>query len=495
VTHPLDLPVAHVAARVRDPDDPLTARALVEASLDRLQRLDPQLNAFLTVTPELALAHAAAVDARVRSGDGPPLPLAGLPLAVKDNLAVAGVRMTCGSRILEDYVPPVGATCATRAVLAGACVVGKTNLDEFAMGSSTENSAFGPTRNPYDLHRVPGGSSGGSAAAVAAGIVPLALGSDTGGSVRQPAAFTGTVGMKPSYGRVSRSGLTAFASSLDQVGPFARTVADAAALLQAIEGPDPLDATTRAFPEGVAPTPPEARGLRVGIVSAFAEAAEGDPDVARAFQRARTALRDAGAREIEVEIPDATDAAIAVYYVVAPAEASSNLARYDGVRYGRRGKASDLASLYAVSRAEGFGPEVRRRILVGTFVLSTGYAEAYYRRAMAARALLRDRFEAAFAKADVLLSPTTPTPAFRLGEKSGDPVAMYRSDVLTVAANLAGVPAISLPAGRTEAGLPVGLQLWGRTGADGALLGAAALLERLLGEGFVPPALVAEGAP
>jgi aspartyl-tRNA(Asn)/glutamyl-tRNA(Gln) amidotransferase subunit A len=490
VANPLDLPVATAAARVRDPKDFLTARALVELALQRIEALEPKVNAFLQVTSDLAREQAKAVDDRVARGEDPG-PLAGVPLAVKDNLAVPGVPLTCGSRILEGYVPPTWATSVQRAVRAGACVVGKTNLDEFAMGSSTENSAFGPSRNPYDLERVPGGSSGGSAAAVAAGMVPLALGSDTGGSIRQPAALCGIVGVKPSYGRVSRSGLVAFASSLDQVGPFGRTVEDATLLLEAIAGPDPLDATTVPYPQGVRPDGGAGlKGLRIGLPREMLRAStEGDPAMAAAFELARTAFREAGAVEVDVSIPLA-ERGIAIYYLVAPSEASSNLARYDGVRYGRRVDAKDLRSLYARTRDEGFGAEVKRRILIGTFALSAGYAVAYYKRAMAARGAMRRQFREAFDSCDVLLSATSPFPAFRIGEKAGDPLAMYLCDVLTVAANLAGGPAVSIPCGRTDDGLPLGLQVWGATGREDLMLGAARAMERALGTPYRPPALV-----
>jgi aspartyl-tRNA(Asn)/glutamyl-tRNA(Gln) amidotransferase subunit A len=489
--HPLDRPVEEMARRVRDPKDALTARALVDESLRRIEALDGRLHAFLHVAPALARSQADRVDARVAAGEDPG-PLAGVPLAVKDNLEVAGLPLTCASRILGGYVPPRDATVIARAVDAGACVVGKTNLDEFAMGSSTENSAFGPTRNPHDLDRVPGGSSGGSAAAVAARLVPLALGSDTGGSIRQPAALCGVVGFKPSYGRVSRSGLVAFASSLDQVGPFARSVADATVLQQAIEGPDRLDATTHgAWP---APAPPrtDLAGLRVGRVEELGLGASPDPEVSAALARAWTALGAAGARTVPLTVPLAGGAGLPIYYIVAPAEASSNLARFDGIRYGLRVPGEGLDGLYAATRGQGFGPEVRRRILVGTFVLSAGYADAYYKRAMAARRAIAAQLEAAFEQADVLLSATTPTPAFRLGEKSSDPVAMYVCDVLTVVANLAGVPAISIPAGVTAAGLPLAVQLWARTGHDAELLEAARLLEARLATPAPVPLLARE---
>jgi aspartyl-tRNA(Asn)/glutamyl-tRNA(Gln) amidotransferase subunit A len=496
--HGLDLPVAEAARRVRDPKDALTARALVDESLRRIARLDGRLHAFLHVAPELARAQADRVDEAVKQGRDPG-PLAGAPLAVKDNLEVAGLPLTCGSRILAGYVPPRDATVIARAVAAGACVVGKTNLDEFAMGSSTENSAFGPTRNPHDLACVPGGSSGGSAAAVAARLVSLALGSDTGGSIRQPAALCGVAGFKPSYGRVSRSGLVAFASSLDQVGPFARTVEDAALLHHVIAGPDPLDATSQPAAHAWSRTPPAApptslQGLRVGRVAEMGLGAKPDADVARALDGAWKTLGAAGARAVDVSVPLAGGAGIPTYYIVAPAEASSNLARFDGVRYGLRVPGEGLDGLYAATRGQGFGAEVRRRILVGTFVLSAGYADAYYKQAMAVRRALAAQMEAAFEQADVLLSATTPTPAFRVGEKASDPVAMYVCDVLTVVANLAGLPALSLPAGTTAAGLPVGVQLWARAGDDERLLAVARLLEARLGTPSPVPALAREGS-
>jgi aspartyl-tRNA(Asn)/glutamyl-tRNA(Gln) amidotransferase subunit A len=479
---PLDLPVAEQAARVRAPGDPLTARALVEASLARIAAGDERLHAFLAVTPDLARSQADAVDRAVAEGRDPG-PLAGVPLAVKDNLALAGVPLTCASRILEGYVPPRSATSVERAVRRGAVVVGKTNLDEFAMGSSTENSAFGPTRNPHALDRVPGGSSGGSAAAVAAGLVPLALGSDTGGSVRQPAAFCGIVGLKPTYGRVSRNGLVAFASSLDQVGPMARTAADAALLYEAIAGPDPLDATSRAFES---PPPGRLEDLRIGRVPELEVSASSDPDTAAAVSRAREVLLAPGGRAVDVAIPLA-DRGIPIYYLVAPAEASSNLARFDGVRYGLRAEGADLEGLYARTRDLGFGAEVKRRILLGTFALSAGYADAYYKRAMALRQALRRQFLAAFERADVLVTATAPSTAFRLGEHVDDPLAMYLADVLTVTANLAGVPALSVPCGRDGRGLPIGVQLWAAPGREDRLWLAAAALEQASGMGYVRP--------
>ena len=489
--NPLDLPVAEMAARVRNPDDPITAGELVQTALLRIDALNPAYNAFLCTTEDLALAQAEAVDEAVRAGRDPG-PLAGVPLAVKDNLTVPGAPLTCGSKILGGYLPPTGATSVDRAVAAGACVIGKTNLDEFAMGSSTENSAFGPSRNPFDPTRVPGGSSGGSAAAVAAGMAPLALGSDTGGSIRQPAALCGIVGVKPTYGRVSRNGLVAFASSLDQVGPMARSAEDARLLLSAMAGPDPLDATTRALP-GLEPTPAAADAAaylasqRVGWVEELDLAGQpGSEAVQAAIQGVRGTLADLGATSVPLSLPLITES-IPIYYIVAPAEASSNLARFDGVRYGLRAECSDLRSLYACTRDEGFGAEVKRRILIGTFALSAGYADAYYKRAMAARAALRRQFESAFEQADLLISATTPTTAFAIGEKTEDPLSMYLCDTLTVAANLAGIPAVSIPCGRDAGGLPLGLQIWGPPGSEGRLLDTATALETVTGQRYQAP--------
>jgi aspartyl-tRNA(Asn)/glutamyl-tRNA(Gln) amidotransferase subunit A len=490
VGSPLDLPVAEQAARVADPGDSLRAADLVEEALRRVAAAEPHVHAFLHVSEDLARRQAEAVDLRVRAGEAAG-PLAGVPIAVKDNLAVAGVPMTCASRILAGYVPPRSATAVRRAVEAGACVVGKTNLDEFAMGSSTENSAFGPTRNPFDTGRVPGGSSGGSAAAVATSAVPLALGSDTGGSVRQPAALCGVVGLLPTYGRVSRSGLTAFGSSLDQVGPMARTTEDAEVLLGAIAGPDGEDATARAFP------PPPHRseggvtvGLRVGVVEELEAGA--DPEVAAAVARAREGLVRHGASLVPLSVP-ALAAAIPVYYLVAPAEASSNLARYDGVRYGFRAPAEGLEEAYARTRDRGFGAEVKRRVLLGTFALSAGYADAYYKRAMAVRARLRAEAAGAFSRADVWVSATSPTPAFPLGEKADDPLAMYLCDVLTVPANLAGLPAVSVPGGRARSGLPIGVQVWAPPGREDLALAVGTAIRLATKTGYERPSL--HGAP
>ena len=486
---PLDHPVAEIAARVARGE--WKARDLVERSLARIAALDPRVHAFLHVGAEAARALADGLDRRVAAGE-PVGPLAGVPLAVKDNVAVAGQPLTCASRILGGYVPARDATVVARAVAAGAVVVGKTNLDEFAMGSSTENSAFGATRNPHDLTRVPGGSSGGSAAAVAAGMVPLALGSETGGSIRQPASLCGIVGHKPTYGRVSRSGLVAFASSLDQVGPLARTVEDAARLQAVIEGTDADDATTRAMAPCGDGAPASLAGLRVGLVDELDVSGEtADPDVRDAVRRARAAIERAGATPVRVSIPS-TRFGIPVYYLVATAEASSNLARFDGIRYGLRVEDTDLESLYAKSRDAGFGPEVKRRILLGTFALSAGYADAYYKRALAVQARLRAEFAAAFSTCDVLLSATSPFPAFAAGDKVDDPLAMYLCDVLTVGANLAGIPAISVPGGRTRTGLPIGLQVWAADGCDARCFSVGSAVSRAVGASYERPALCAE---
>ncbi|HKY34179.1 MAG TPA: Asp-tRNA(Asn)/Glu-tRNA(Gln) amidotransferase subunit GatA [Candidatus Polarisedimenticolia bacterium] len=459
-----------------------SALEIATACLDRIARVEPGIGAFLTVDAEGAQRQARLLDDR-RAAGAPAGILAAVPVAIKDVLCVRGMPTTCGSRILKGFFPPYDATCVERLRAAGAVIVGKANMDEFAMGSSTEHSAYGRTRNPWDGQRVPGGSSGGSAAAVAAREVPLSLGSDTGGSIRQPAAFTGTVGLKPTYGRVSRYGLVAFASSLDQVGPFARSVQDAALALQAMAGADPRDSTCSPVPvedyAAAARTPASLEGLRVGVPAEFM--GEGlDPEIQAAVERCIALLRDQGARVVEVPLPHSRHA-IAAYYVVATAEASSNLARYDGVRYGARAAdAPSLGAMYRRTRAEGFGAEVKRRIMLGTYALSAGYYDAYYLKAMKVRTLIRRDFELAFRQADVLLGPTTPSPAFRFGEKLDDPLSMYLSDIYTVTANLAGIPGLSLPCGFTRDGLPIGCQLLGRFFGERALLSAAAGLEAAL---------------
>jgi aspartyl-tRNA(Asn)/glutamyl-tRNA(Gln) amidotransferase subunit A len=461
------------------------SRSAVDICAESLARIDAQngaLNAFNTVTREQALSHAAAIDAHPHRTM---LPLAGVPVALKDNLCTRGVRTTASSRILEHFVPPYDATVVARLEAAGAVVVGKTNCDEFAMGSSNENSAFGPARNPWATDRIPGGSSGGSAVAVAAEMAPLALGSDTGGSIRQPAALCGLVGLKPTYGRVSRYGLLAFASSLDQIGPFSRTVEDAAIALTVLAGHDPADATSAAepVPDYAAALKGDAAGLRIGVPRALVGTGV-DAEVSAAFADALNVYQDAGATLIDIELPFAS-AAIPVYYLVATAEASSNLARYDGVRYGFRapgeggpGAQDDLRTMYGRTREQGFGPEVKRRIMLGTYVLSSGYYDAYYLKAQQVRTLIRRDYEEAFKRADVVAMPTTPTPAFRIGERVADPLQMYLGDIFTVSANLAGLPAISVPCGFTASSLPIGLQLTGRMFDEVTLLSAAHAYER-----------------
>jgi aspartyl-tRNA(Asn)/glutamyl-tRNA(Gln) amidotransferase subunit A len=449
----------------------VSAEEVTRGQLDRIGAVEPKVDAFLELLPERALAQARRLDAALASGSPAPA-LCGVPLAVKDVIDVCGVPTTCGSRILAGYRPPFSATAILRLEAAGAIVIGKTNMDEFAMGSSTENSAYKPTRNPWDRERVPGGSSGGSAAAVAARMAPLALGSDTGGSIRQPAALCGVVGLKPSYGRVSRYGLVAFASSLDQIGPFARTVEDCALASAALFGRDPQDATSapREVPDFPGGLGAGVRGLRVGVPWTFLEQGV-DAGVLVAFKQALATLESCGARLVEVALPHSPHA-IATYYLVATAEASSNLARYDGVRYGeRQGEAVDLQHMYGETRDRGFGAEVKRRIILGTFVLSSGYYDAYYRRAQQVRTLIRNDFDAAFAACDLVATPTTPTPAFRLGEKTADPLQMYLADIFTVPANLAGIPGLSLPAAPVL-GLPTGLQLLGRPFDEATLFAA-----------------------
>ena len=446
-------------------------------ALEAIAEANPSLNAFRAIAPERAMARAAELDAR---SDKARLPLAGVPIALKDNICTRGIPTTASSRILEDYVPPYDATVVQRLEAAGAIIVGKTNCDEFAMGSSTENSAYGPTRNPWALDRTPGGSSGGSAAAVAAGIVPIALGSDTGGSIRQPAALCGIVGYKPTYGRVSRYGLIAFASSLDQIGPLATTVEDAALVLEAIAGLDACDSTSSAMPVPKYTALLGAdtlRGTRIGVPRHLLS--EGvDADVMTAFDDGIAAARERGAEIVDVELPYSAQA-IPVYYVIATAEASSNLARYDGVRYGLRADRADaLIEMYEGTRGAGFGREVKRRIILGTYVLSAGYYDAYYLKAQQVRTLIRRDYDRALERADVIAMPTSPTAAFALGERTADPVQMYLSDVFTVGANLAGLPAVTVPCGFTRNELPVGLQLTGRAMDDGNVLRVADVYQR-----------------
>jgi len=454
----------------------------LEASLRRIARIDGKVHAFLRLTEEEARSAARESDER-RARNAPLSALDGVPIAIKDLFCQRGVETTAGSRILAGYVPPYDATVVRKLREGGAVLVGKLNMDEFAMGSSTENSAFGPTRNPWDLSRTPGGSSGGSAAAVAAKMVPGTLGTDTGGSIRQPAALVGCVGLKPTYGRVSRYGVVAFASSLDQVGPFAEDVRGAALLLQAIAGRDENDQTSssRPVPDYATALEGGARGLRIGIPAEYF--GEGlDPEVEASVRSAMDALGREGATLVPISLPNSPHA-IATYYIVATAEASSNLARYDGIRYGHRAQGPrSLIELYERTRAEGFGAEVKRRILLGTYALSAGYYDAYYLRSQKIRTLIRRDFEQVFAAGiDAVASPTSPTPAFKLGEKIDDPLAMYLNDIYTVPANLAGLPGISIPCGFSRAGLPIGLQLIGRPFEEAALLRIARAAERAVG--------------
>ncbi|MCM3902149.1 MAG: Asp-tRNA(Asn)/Glu-tRNA(Gln) amidotransferase subunit GatA [Pyrinomonadaceae bacterium] len=449
-----------------------TARRAVESSLDAAEGLNETLNTFLEIDRSGALNRAESITGR----EGV---LNGVPIAIKDNLCVRGMQTSSGSRILGDYHPPYNATVIERLLQAGAVIIGKTNCDEFAMGSSNENSAFGPVKNPWDVRRVPGGSSGGSAAAVAAGIVPVALGSDTGGSVRQPASLCGVFGLKPTYGRNSRYGLVAFASSLDQVGVFGRSVSDVATILEVIAGRDPHDATTADIPvpNYSAELTGDIQGLRIGYPRAlFGEGL--DTEVRASVESAIDAYRELGAEIVDVELPNAKSC-IAVYYIIATAEASSNLARFDGVRYGFRAEdAPELRQMYRRTRDEGFGAEVKRRIMLGTYVLSAGYYDAYYRKAQQVRALLREDFRKAFESCDAIITPTSPTPAFLLGEKVDDPLAMYLNDVYTVTANLAGVPGLNVPCGLSTDRLPIGFQLLGPYWSESLLFKLADAYER-----------------
>ena len=457
----------------------ISAVEACRVTLDRTSSMNAALNAFNHVAADRALERAAAIDRQRAAGErlGP---LAGIPIALKDNMCVRGMRTTASSKILHQFVPPYDATIVKRLESAGAVIVGKTNCDEFAMGSSNENSAYGPVRNPWNLDTTPGGSSGGSAAAVAAHCVPLALGSDTGGSIRQPASFCGVVGLKPTYGRVSRYGLLAFASSLDQIGPFARTVGDTAMALSAIAGHDPCDATssTADVPDYTAALTGNARGVRVGVPRAFVS--DGVDDRVRAsFDAALVTLRDNGATLVDIELPHAR-LAIPAYYLICTAEASSNLARYDGVKYGYRSPAATDASLktmYSKTRDEGFGAEVKRRIMLGTYVLSAGYYDAFYLKAQQVRTLLRRDYEQAFESVDVVAMPTSPIPPFRLGEKTDDPLQMYLADIFTVSVNLAGLPGISVPCGFAD-GLPIGFQLIGKMFDEATILRVADSFER-----------------
>jgi aspartyl-tRNA(Asn)/glutamyl-tRNA(Gln) amidotransferase subunit A len=472
-----DLGVRDAAARIRRRE--LSSVELVRAALARVAAVEPQVGAFLTVSDAEALAAADTIDRRVAAGDDPG-PLTGVPIGVKDIICTAGVRTTAGSRILEHFVPAYDATVVARLKRAGAVILGKLNCDEFAMGSSNENSAYGVTRNPWSTNHVPGGSSGGSGAAVAAREVPASLGTDTGGSIRLPAAFCGVVGIKPTYGRVSRSGVIAYASSLDQVGPFARDVGDAAVVLEAIAGHDPADSTAspRPVPSYGDALASGVRGLRLGLPKEyFVEGMQ--PEVDAAVRAAVGELERLGAVVELVSLPH-TEYAIATYYLIATAEASSNLARYDGVRYGLResGPGGSLAEMYEHSRAAGFGTEVKRRIMLGTYALSAGYYDAYYLKAQQVRTLIRRDFEHAFARCDALVTPVAPTTAFRIGEKTDDPLTMYLSDILTISVNLAGLPGLVVPCGADRAGLPVGLQIIGQPFDEATVLRIGAAYEQ-----------------
>jgi aspartyl-tRNA(Asn)/glutamyl-tRNA(Gln) amidotransferase subunit A len=451
---------------------------IARAALEKIEADNDQLNAYLTINREASLKLAEAMDADIQSAVKEK-PLAGIPVAIKDNMCVAGVRTTCGSRILGNYLPPYTATAVKKLEAAGAIIVAKTNLDEFAMGGSTENSAFGTVRNPVNTDYVPGGSSGGSAVAVAAGHVPVSLGSDTGGSIRQPASFCGIIGLKPTYGRVSRFGLVAYASSLDQIGPFANSAKDAARMLQVISGHDRRDSTSAnvEVPNFLSALTGDIKGLRVGVPpECFGEGL--DAEVKASVETAINKLKERGAEIVEVHLPH-TKYVVAVYYLIATAEASSNLARFDGVRYGHRTEdASSLSDLYRRTRDEGFGAEVKRRIMLGTFALSSGYYDAYYEKAQRVRAMLVNDFDEAFKKCDVIATPTAPTPAFKIGEKSDDPLAMYLGDIYTVTINLAGVPAISVPCGVSSNGLPIGIQLIGNHFDEARLLNSAYAYEQ-----------------
>jgi aspartyl-tRNA(Asn)/glutamyl-tRNA(Gln) amidotransferase subunit A len=451
----------------------ISAVELTRAVLDRINAVEPLIDAYITITADQAISDAEAADQAISRGDI--RPLTGIPLAVKDLICTRGVRTTCASKMLENFIPPYDATVMTKLNAAGAVMTGKVNMDEFAMGSSTENSGFKITRNPWDLNRVPGGSSGGSAAAVAADMCLGALGSDTGGSIRQPASHCGVVGLKPTYGRVSRFGLVAFASSLDQIGPLAKDIKDAAILMAAISGHDPRDATSvnREVPDYVAALTQDIKGLKIGIPKEY-HASEGiSPDVQVAVDGAAKIFKDLGAQFVDISLPH-TQYAVAAYYLIAPAEAGSNLARYDGVKYGfRTADASGLMDMYCRTRSAGFGPEVQRRIMLGTYALSAGYYDAYYKKASQVRTLIRRDFEKAFKICEIILAPVAPTPAFPIGQNIDDPLAMYLSDIFTLSANLAGIPGLSAPCGFSKQGLPIGMQLLGNFFDEQTLLTAA----------------------
>jgi aspartyl-tRNA(Asn)/glutamyl-tRNA(Gln) amidotransferase subunit A len=469
----LTLRQAHEKLRNRE----ISSTELTEHVLRRIAATDPDIHAYLSVTRDAALAHAKAADEKLKSGTED-TPLLGIPLALKDNILLRGTRTTCASKMLRDFTAPYDSTVAARLRAAGAVITGKTNLDEFAMGSSTENSAFVQTRNPWNRDRVPGGSSGGSAAAVAADLCIAALGTDTGGSIRQPAACCGTIGLKPTYGRVSRYGIVAFASSMDQVGPITKDVTDCALLLEAIAGYDPADATSVnvPVPAYTAALPREIKGMRLGVPKEYFVAGM-QPEVEQAVRSAVALLEGQGARVDEISLPH-TQYAVAVYYIIATAEASSNLARYDGMRFGHRAHANDLTELYQLTREEGFGPEVKRRILLGTYALSAGYYDAYYLKAQQVRRLIKNEFDEALSRYDAIVTPTAPTTAFQIGEKTEDPLQMYLSDIYTISVNLAGLPALSLPCGFDRQSMPIGLQIIGRPFDEATVLRLAYTYEQ-----------------
>ena len=456
----------------------ITSEGLTRFFLKRIEELEPEVGAFITVTEEAALGAASAADHRFQGNNGATV-LTGIPVSVKDIFATKGIRTTCGSKMLEDFIPPYDSTVVEKLKASGAVILGKNNMDEFAMGSSTENSAYQITKNPWDFERVPGGSSGGSAASVAAGECIASIGTDTGGSIRQPAACCGVVGLKPTYGRISRYGMIAFASSLDQAGPITRNVRDAAIVLGAVAGHDPKDSTSIDAPvpdytEGIEGG---VKGLKIGIPKEYF--IEGiDPEVERAVNEAVGVLKGKGAEVVDISLPH-TDYAVSVYYIVATAEASSNLARYDGVKYGLRvDRGEGLLDMYRDTRQKGFGPEVKRRIMLGTYALSSGYYDAYYKKASQVRTLIKNDFDRAFEGCDIIVTPTAPTAAFKIGEKTDDPLTMYLSDIFTLSSSLAGVPAISLPCGFSAEGLPIGLQIIGNTLDEATVLRAAHTYEQ-----------------
>ncbi len=462
------LSAAEIARKIKKKD--LSASEVAKSFLQKTKSTNPKLNAYLCVREEIVLRSAKELDDRIAKGESAG-DLAGVPIAIKDNICVQKTKTTCSSKILENFVAPYDATVIRKLKQAGALLIGKTNLDEFAMGSSTENSAFGVTKNPWDTSRVPGGSSGGSASAVAARLAPLALGSDTGGSIRQPASFCGIVGLKPTYGRVSRFGLVAFASSLDQIGPFSINAEDSALLLKVISGKDPLDSTSsdRPVPDYPVELKKPLSGLKIGLPKEYF-VKELDETINDKIRDAVRIYEKLGAQVKDISLPH-TAYAVAVYYILAPSEASANLARYDGVRYGHRSReAANLIEMYEKSRDEGFGPEVKRRIMLGTYSLSSGYYDAYYSKAQKVRTIIREEFNQAFKEVDAILTPTVPTPAFKIGEKSSDPLQMYLSDIFTISCNLAGIPGISVPCGFTKESLPVGFQILGKPFDESTLL-------------------------